>query len=332
MPHIVDPDECYWSINLWNYWCRYCKLTRSSWICYSYTVLCLEFCRGALKSYKHSHLQSVRHACGAHNYFHNNALSTSSEASITGTPFVQSLVSHLHQNHTCELDIIWYCEFWCHQDHPIYIRIPFIYGPCYRVLTVDHLQSHKAQCTRPVTNVLRSWDCYDNKIKWSLAWPAEYKDIACNCKRDTADSCKKCLWLQVYEFVPGTHEAGPYHDDIVDESSAVNTVPLVIKSQAVLSNYWFPPTASACIHSKVNGSWLLLPMLCYCSLSWGSSCALIRNTNPWNPICHNPASHRYSHTLSHQWSTVLRPFSVCNHVAVGLLWWLFYLKNSHWSR
>ena len=59
-----------------------------------------------------------------------------SEDSITGTPLVQSLVSHLHQNPTYEVDIIWYCGFWFYRDSPIYIRLPFKYRPTYRVLTV----------------------------------------------------------------------------------------------------------------------------------------------------------------------------------------------------
>ena len=62
-----------------------------------------------------------------------------SEDLINGTPFVQCLVSHLHENPTYKLHFVWYCEFWFHQDRPNYIRIPFTYCPTYRVLTVRQM-------------------------------------------------------------------------------------------------------------------------------------------------------------------------------------------------
>ena len=48
---------------------------------------------------------------------------------MSGTPFVQSLVSQLHENPTYKLHLVWYCEFWFHQDRSIHMRIPFTSCP-----------------------------------------------------------------------------------------------------------------------------------------------------------------------------------------------------------
>ena len=72
-----------------------------------------------------------------------------SEDSINGTPFVQTLVSHLRKNPAYELHFVWYCEFWFHQDRPIYTGIPCVYRPTYRLLTVvsSVVQSKYIVCT-----------------------------------------------------------------------------------------------------------------------------------------------------------------------------------------
>ena len=59
-----------------------------------------------------------------------------SKDSISGTAFVQCLVSHLLKNRSYKLYVVWYCKFWFHQVRPIYIRISLIYRPTYGVLTV----------------------------------------------------------------------------------------------------------------------------------------------------------------------------------------------------
>ena len=77
------------------------------------------------------------HECTICHQSHCHCLQTQySEDSINGTPFVQCLVSHSHKNPTYRLCVVWYCEFWFHQNRPIYIRIPSIYRTTYRVLTV----------------------------------------------------------------------------------------------------------------------------------------------------------------------------------------------------
>ena len=56
--------------------------------------------------------------------------------SISGTPFVQGLVSHLHRNPTYKLYGVWDCKFCFHQDCPIHMKVPLMYYPTYRALTV----------------------------------------------------------------------------------------------------------------------------------------------------------------------------------------------------
>ena len=78
----------------------------------------------------------------------SRANSNYSEDSISGTPFVQRLVSHLHNNTIYKLYVVWQCEIWFHQHRPIYIRIPLIYRPTYRVLTVyvSNCKGNKPAC------------------------------------------------------------------------------------------------------------------------------------------------------------------------------------------
>ena len=66
----------------------------------------------------------------------SSVLAVYSESSFNGTLLMQSLMSYLHKNPTYTLHFDWYCEFRFYQDRPIYIRIPCIYCPTYRVLTV----------------------------------------------------------------------------------------------------------------------------------------------------------------------------------------------------